>query len=120
MGEKIIEPTVVAAMETVPALSGKVFPLGAPEKVELPFSVYVSSGATEDECLSGWLGSYTTEMEINILHSDYKAMKLLVVQVVEVLKQLEEVSISIDEGIPESYAHDINAYRKVINIKILH
>ena len=116
----MIESNVVAVIETVAGLDGKVYPLTAPEKGSLPYVVYVSSGSTEDDSLSGWISSYDTEMEINILHRTYKAMKALSGSVTEALKRFTGGAVHIEENQPELYEPEIHAYRKIIQLKIQH
>ena len=120
MEQKIIESDIVAAIETVDGLIGKVYPLNAPENGVLPYVVYVSSGSTEDDSLAGWIGSYDTDMEINVLHRSYKAMKLLSKSVVQALKRLSAGAVYIEENQPELYEPELEAYRKIINLKIQH
>lgn len=116
----MIESDVVEVIETVQDLRGKVYPLNAPENGRLPYVVYVSSGSTEDDSLSGWIGSYDTEMEINVLHRTYKSMKSLAKAVVDALKGISDVTVHIDENQPELYEPEIQAYRKIIQLIIQH
>ena len=120
MEQRMIESTVADAIEAVNELDGKVYPLNAPENGELPYVVYVSSGSTEDDKLNGWIGSYDTDMEINVLHRSYKALKLLSKAVVQSLKRISAGAVYIEENQPELYEPEIEAYRKIINIKIQH
>lgn len=120
MGEEMIEAVVARYLKSIPEVSQKVYPLGAPENATLPFLVYISDGATEDDSLSGWIGSFNSEMEVNVLHSSYKAMKRLTAQVVSKLKTVTEVSLTISEEAPEVYESQIQAYRKAIHIKIMY
>ena len=114
----MIEQIVVSAVSTVPALSGKVFPLNAKEGVPPPFCVYVSSGATENDSLGGWIGSYEAAIEINILDKTYAGMKGLSESVVAALKAIKEATVYIEENQPELYEHEIGAYRKIINLQL--
>ena len=116
----MIESDVVAVIETIGELTGKVYPLNAPEDGVLPYVVYVSSGSTEDDTLTGWIGSYDTDMEINVLHRSYKAMKSLSKLVVQALKRISAGAVHIEENQPELYEPEIEAYRKIINLKIQH
>lgn len=115
----MIEATVAAAIKTVAALSNRVYPLNAPEGVAMPYCVYVSSGTTEDDTLGGWIGSYDTTIEINLIHSTYKGVKELAQAVTAALKALN-CAVHISENQPEIYEHEINAYRKIIEIKLQH
>ena len=114
----MIESVVVKAIESVPELNARVYPLVAPEKARLPLVVYVSSGTTEDDSLGGWIGSYETRMEINVLHQSYKAMKELSDKVVGALKEIKEAAVYIEEDRPEQFYYQVNAYVKVINIRL--
>lgn len=116
----MIETVIVEAIERVPTLSDRVFPLNAPEKQLPPYCVYVSYGATETDTLGGWIGSYDGEIEVNIIHKSYKGMKALSKQVVDQLKMITEASLSIREDSPEIYESEIQAYRKIINIKMMY
>lgn len=120
MEQKLIETVIVKAVEQVPELSGKVFPLNAPEKECTPFCVYVTRAATEADSLGGWLGNYDAEIELNILHQTYKEMKKLSSDVVEQLKNVEEATITISEDAPEIFEQDIQAYRKIISINLMY
>lgn len=116
----MIESVVVKAIESVPGLKSKVYPVFAPEGVRLPVIVYVSGGTTEDDSLGGWLGSYETKIEINVLHHSYKAMKELAEMVVTALKGITEATLYIDEEQPERFFAEVNAYWKVIHIRLNH
>lgn len=114
----MIESDVVTAIETVPDLSGKVYPLFVPKSETLPFCVYASSGTTETDALGGWIGSYDTSIEVNLLHESYKGMKNLALAVTNAIKAISTASVSIEENQPEIYEPEIGAYRKVINLKL--
>ena len=116
----MIEEEITAAIETVAGLVGKVYPLNAPEMETLPYVVYVPSGTTEDDSLTGWIGSFDTGMEINVLHSSYKEMKTTARAVVEALKKLPEAAVYIREEQPEIYEEEIGAYRKIIDLTLQH
>lgn len=116
----MIEADVAAAIEAVREVRGKVYPLNAPENGSLPYVVYVSSGTTEDDSLTGWIGSYDTDMEINVLHSSYKAMKTLSESVVGALKEFPYGVVYIEENQVELYEPEIQAYRKIIHLQIQH
>lgn len=116
----MIEADVVKAIENVPALKGKVYPLNAREGCSFPFCVYVSCGANEDDALNGWIGSYETNMEINVVNETYAQMKELAFRVVAKLKQITVATVYIDENQPEIYEPEINAYRKIINLKLVY
>ncbi len=120
MEKNMIETAVVQALETIGEIAGKIYPLGAPEKAKLPYVVYVAEGTTEDDSLSGWIGSYDTEMEINILHKSYKGMKNLSFSVVEALKGIREAAVHIDQDQTELLEEEIGAYRKIIRLKLQH
>lgn len=114
----MIEEDVVKAIERVPELAGKVYPLFVPKDVPMPFAVYVSDGADEDDALGGWIGSYETNMEIHIVHSSYASLKHLSSLVAKELKAINTATVFIEENQPETYENEINAYRKVINLKL--
>lgn len=114
----MIESVVVKAIESVPELNARVYPLFAPEKARLPLVVYVSSGTTEDDSLGGWIESYETRMEIDVLHQSYKAMKELSEKVVDAIKGIKEATVYIDEDQPERFYSEVNAYMKAINIRL--
>lgn len=116
----MIETVVKNAIERVPALSGCVYPLNAPENGKPPFCVYVSHGSTETDSLGGWIGSFDSEMEINVIHQSYKGMKNLSAAVVDELKKISDASMTISEESPEIYEHEIGAYRKIINIRMMY
>ncbi len=120
MEQAVIEEEVTAAIETVAGLAGKVYPLNAPERETLPYVVYVPSGTTEDDSLTGWIGSYDTGMEINVLHRSYKGMKTTARAVVEALKKLSGAAVHIREEQPEIYEEEIGAYRKIIDLTLQH
>ena len=114
----MIESVVVKAIEAVPGLNAKVYTLFAAEKTKLPLVVYVSSGTTEDDSLGGWIGSYETRMEINVLHQSYKAMKELSEKVADAIKGMKEATVYVDEDQPEQFYPEVNAYTKAINIRL--
>ena len=114
----MIESVIVAELEAIPELRGNIYPLNAPEHTPLPFCVYMPSGTNEDDSLSGWIGSYETGMEINIIHKSYTSMKSLSSKVVDKLKRMDSATVFIEENQPEIFEMEIDAYRKIINLRI--
>lgn len=116
----MIETVIVDAIEAIDGLREKAFPLCVPEGTDPPYVVYISNGTTEDDSLTGWIGSFDTEMELHVIHSSYKGMKLLAKRVADALKAISDYAITIREDSPEEFDHSVNAYHKIIRIKIMH
>lgn len=114
----MIEEEVVRAVERVPELAGKVYPLFVPKDVPMPFLVYVSDGGEEADALDGWLGSYETRMELHIVHSSYAALKKLTAAVMEEVKAIDTATVFIEDSPLEVYESEIDAYRKAVCLKL--
>lgn len=116
----MIESELVAALEVVPALKGKVYPLTAPEREQPPYAFYISNGSTEDDSLGGWIGSYETTVELHLIHSSYKALKKLAREAADALKGMTAASLTIEENSPELHEREIRAFRKIITVRMMH
>lgn len=120
-----VESAIVAKLNTIALLTGKVYPLNAKEGVTFPYCVYVVTADEEADSLGGWIGNYDKEIEINVIAGSYSAMKSVSSSVVAVLKELNAATyggvtfqaVYIDSNQPEIYETEIGGYRKIINLK---
>lgn len=120
-----VESAIVAKLNTIALLAGKVYPLNAKEGVALPYCVYVVTADEEADSLGGWIGNYDKEIEINVIAGSYSAMKSISPSVVAALKELNAATyggvtfqaVYIDSNQPEIYETEIGGYRKIINLK---
>ncbi|RUS47564.1 DUF3168 domain-containing protein [Cohnella sp. AR92] len=80
------EEALTYELETIPGLSGKVYPISTPGK-GAPYAQYQSSFGRQDKALAGHLVSKSIEGEINLFAKSYGE-----------LKDLENVAIALIVG----------------------
>ena len=73
-------------LQTISGLSGKIFPINAPEQTLAPYIAYLSSEGTFDKTLTGFLNTREVACELNIIGATYPEMKSLEQQVLTKLK----------------------------------
>jgi len=84
----LLEETMIAALEALDGLSGRVCPVIDIQKNTGPLVVYDQKIERQEQELEGDSGLQTASFEIHVLHSTYRRMRLLSETVKTALKSL--------------------------------
>jgi len=84
----LLEVTMIAALEALDGLSGRVCPVIDIQKNTGPLVVYDQKIERQEQELEGDSGLQTASFEIHVLHSTYRRMRLLSETVKTALKSL--------------------------------
>lgn len=96
----LLEKTLVAALQTVEGLSGRVCPIQDIQKSSGPLAVFGQQDESEENAIDGLTGMSTAVYEIHALHGTYQKMRLLAEQIkntIQALRQHAEGSLYIEE-----------------------
>lgn len=96
----LLEETLVAALQAVAGLSGRVCPVQDIQKSAGPLAVFEQQNETEEAAIDGMTGMSTAVYEIHVLHGTYEKMRLLAEQIkskIKALRQYAEGSLYIEE-----------------------
>ena len=86
----LLEETLVAALEVVPGLAGRVCPVEDIQKSTGPLAVYEQQTEQEESCIDGAAGLFSVGFKIHVFHGTYKKMRLLAEQVKYAVKSLRQ------------------------------
>jgi len=100
------EEALVAELESVSGLSGKVFPLNAAEGTKPPYLIYISSDGLPDKTLTGYTESKTIPLEINIICRTYTDLKSLTPAVLAKIRSFQRRTIGMDGPYVQDVAYD--------------
>ena len=116
----LLEETLKIALETVPKLPGRVFPVADIQHSEGPIAVYEQKEESEDNAMDGLTGLVTAVFLIHVIHSTYERMRLLSEQVksaVQTMRQsthstlhIEEVTVNLAS--PDIYELRVEQFRR--------
>jgi hypothetical protein len=121
------EEALVVELSSISGLINKVFPLSAPEGVNPPFVVYVSSEGVQDKTLEGYLDSKEIVCELHIVHSSYGNLKPLTKQVLAKLQSFCGRNIGVNGPFIKNFTYDtpaeifereVNLYRSSFDITV--
>lgn len=114
-------------MESISGLSGKVFPISAPEGAKAPYMTYKLSGNNREQGLNGILGLIKSNCELNIYHATYNTLKAIKKSAVQIIKTFGQRSIGNAgpyiqqveiENDFETYENEVRLYRGIIEINL--
>lgn len=96
----LLENTLVAALQTVDGLSGRVCPIQDIRKSDGPLAVFNQQEESEEMAMDGLTGLETAVYIIHAMHSTYEKMRLLAEQIkntIQALRQHAEGSLFIED-----------------------
>ena len=93
--ELLLEKKLVAALETVDDLSGRVCPVEDIQKSTGPLAVYEQQEETEENCIDGLSGLAVAVYKIHVFHGTYQKMRLLAEQVKKAVLDLRQSAFGI-------------------------
>lgn len=123
----MVEKTLKTKLSAITGLSGKVFPVAAPEGCKPPYLIYEQSAGSDFDDLSGGLGLREASYDIHIVHDTYANVKSTTISVITALRALQfstesniyYQAVTVEENSPELYEFEINCYRKIITAKFM-
>ena len=126
MKELQLEETLVAALEAVEGLSGRVCPIQDIQKSSGPLAMFEQQGEAEENAIDGLTGLCSAEYKIHVLHGTYEKMRLLAEQIkkaVYSLRQSTKDSLYIEEvtvtlASPDIYEDRVRLFRRTYKVTI--
>ena len=126
MKELQLEETLVAVLEAVDGLSGRVCPVQDIQKSNGPLAVFEQQGEAEDNAIDGLTGLCSAEYRIHVLHGTYEKMRLLAEQIKKAINSLrqsakdslyiEEVAVTL--ATPDIYEDRVWLFRRTYKVTI--
>jgi hypothetical protein len=123
----MVEMALYALLNDVPAITGRVFPVTAPEACTAPYATYEKTGGGPYEIMTGWVRLQTADFTIDVFAKTYAVAKTIAASVTAKLQALQFTafggvafqSVSFDEDSPETFDSIEDLYTKTINITII-
>lgn len=123
--ELILEETLVAEIEAIEGLPGRVCPVVEIHISTGPVVVYDQRKETEEPDISGGTGLLTAEFDVHCLHSTYKKMRLLAEAVKKQIKGMQRdgspliiESVQVEQTTPDILESRVQLYRRTYNVRI--
>lgn len=69
-----VDEIAKSTLESIPGLSGRIFPVEALKNAKAPFVFYISEAETEEDALDGPTGLFTAEIEVHCVAASYGAL----------------------------------------------
>lgn len=118
------ESNIAAALNEVPELNGKNYPLIVPEGVRAPFAVFSKDEEVSFPSLTSNGGLRKSAYRVDILADGYGTIKSLAEQAATALYGMEDgliiQAVFVDENQPEGYEPSISLMRKTVNFRIIY
>lgn len=122
------EQALKEELNNLASLSGKVFPLNAPEGTATPYIVYESSEGVYNKTLMGFLPSRNVPVQLNIVAKHYSDMKTITSGVIQRLQSMVGTSIGASKSVRvfdiqmiidpvETYETSLDMYICVVEFK---
>ena len=126
MKELQLEEALVAALEAVDGLAGRVCPIQDIQKSTGPLAVFEQQGEAEDNAIDGLTGLCSAEYEIHAMHGTYEKMRLLAEKIKRAalsLRQKSEEPLHVEEvtvalASPDIYEDRVQLFRRTYKITI--
>lgn len=121
------EQALVYELQTIPSLTGKVFPQVAEEGTEPPFAIYISSEGENVMSLSGPTNMTELTCEIHVVTETYEQLKSITKAVLDRIKSFFQRPIGQDGPQIKSISHvepiedfdnNLNYHRSTFDIRV--
>ena len=122
----LLEETLVAALEAVEGLSGRVCPIVDIQKSTGPLAVFEQQDESEENAIDGLTGLRTAVYLVHALHGTYTNMRLLAERIKNAIQNMrrrvdtplciEDVTISMAS--PDIYEDRVRLFRRTYKITI--
>lgn len=121
-----LETAMVAALEGVEGLSGRVCPVIDIHKSTGPLIVYDPRRESEERSICGREGLWYAEIQIHVLHNGYMKMRQLCERVRAELLALEGLNkapllieaVEVELATPDFFENKVELFRRTYNVKI--
>lgn len=122
----LLEETLVAALQAIDGLSGRVCPIQDIQKSSGPLAVFDQQDESQENAIDGPTGMSTAVYKIHALHGTYEKMRLLAEQIkttIQALRQYAEGSLYIEEvtitlASPDIYEDRVQLFRRTYKVTI--
>jgi len=117
----MIETRIKSALDGISALSGRVYPMKAPERAGLPCAIYLQESDTPLACMDGPSGISTAVYQVFVLASGYGALAVATAAVRSALDAMtapELCSVVTAEDTPEEYEDQSGVLRTVVTATV--
>jgi hypothetical protein len=84
-----LEAALRTELSSISGLSGKIFPLRAPESSAAPYLVYVSSDGRQYRTLEGFVDSKEVSFDLHVLDREYSTLKALTAAILSLLRSFQ-------------------------------
>lgn len=119
----LLEETMVAALEALEGMDGRVCPVIDIQKSTGPLVVYDQQTETQTQGLEGDSGLMTAGFQIHVLHGTFRAMRLLAETVKTALKSLRGKTegplrieaVTVELATPDILESKVQLYRRTYN-----
>lgn len=123
-----LEEAMVAALEALDGLNGRVCPVVDIQKNTGPLVVYDQRTETDEQELAGDTGLQTAGFQIHVLHGTYMKMRLLSETVKSALKSLRGTSngplrieaVIVELATPDIREERVQLFRRTYNVTIFY
>ena len=120
------EEVIVAVLEPIAGLRGKVYPAEAIKNAAAPFVFYLQHSEDEEETLDGPTGLMSAVFEINCVAQRYAGLTGLVAAVRPALQAMQGVTYddllieraSVRQASPDLKEKEVNLYRRMLSLAI--
>jgi hypothetical protein len=122
-----IEEAIYTELNAVTGLSGKVFPIVAQQNTITPYLTYAMTSTERNRTLSTPAGLVEAPYQIDIFHTKYSSLKVLIDLIIEEMKTWEQTNLgvtgpyiqccTIGESL-ETFDDETNLYQGTIEIHL--
>lgn len=120
-----LEIAMVAALEKIDGLSGRVCPVIDIQKSTGPLVVYDQRRETEEQDIAGPNGLMYAEFQIHVLHNTYMNMRLLCEKAKDKLQALQGLqatpllieTVEVELATPDLFEGKVELFRRTYNVK---
>ena len=120
------EKAILAVLEPIAGLRGKVYPAEAIKNDPAPFVFYLQHSEDEEETLDGPAGLMSADFEINCVAQTYAGLTGLVAAVRKALQSMQGVTygnllierVSVRQASPDLKEKEVNLYRRMLTLAI--
>lgn len=121
-----LESIIIARVEQIPALSGKVFPAEALQGASAPFVFYLLTADEDETDLSGVNELKFSQFEVSVVAATYPQLISIAAQVKSALfaltgassGSLEIQQVSVTLASPDLKETQVNLYRRAFSLRI--
>lgn len=120
------EEVILAVLEPITGLLGKVYPAEAIKNDPAPFVFYLQHSEDEEEALDGHTGLMSADFEINCVAPTYAGLTRLVADVRQALQSMQGVTYgdllieraTVRQASPDLKEKEVNLYRRMLTLAI--